>query len=295
MVENRSYSRIIFNIINYGLLVLFCFICIAPLWHVLMSSFSEPRLLMASSGLQFWPLGNATLRGYELVFINDNIFTGYMNTFIYVGSIAFFGTVLTMIAGFVLSRKTKLQKPMTIFVLFTMMFSGGLLPSFIVNLNLGIVNTRWAIILPSLMNAFYIVIMKSAFEQLPSSFEESAKLDGAGPVRVLVNILAPLVKATTAVIVMFTLILQWNAWFPAAIYLQMRRDLWPLQLFMREVLVQHDTARILHGADAQALADLSSNLVRYSITIVGTLPILAVYPFAQKYFIQGITLGGVKG
>jgi putative aldouronate transport system permease protein len=145
------------------------------------------------------------------------------------------------------------------------------------------------------INAFYIFIMKSSFDQLPASFEESARLDGAGPVTILVRILAPLVKATVAVVAMFIIVQQWNSWFPASIYLQKRRDLWPLQLQMREILVQNDSRNILTGADAAKQADLTGNLVKYAVTIIATVPILLVYPFAQKYFVTGVTLGGVKG
>jgi putative aldouronate transport system permease protein len=137
--------------------------------------------------------------------------------------------------------------------------------------------------------------MKSSFEQLPASYEESAKLDGASPMTVMFRILLPLVKATTAVVAMFIIVQQWNSWFPASIYLTKRRDLWPLQLIMREILVQNDTARILTASDAINKADMVSNLVKYCVTIVGTLPVLCVYPFAQKYFVKGVTLGGVKG
>jgi putative aldouronate transport system permease protein len=164
-----------------------------------------------------------------------------------------------------------------------------------VNLKLGIVNTRLALIIPGVINAFYIIIMKNAFEQLPESFEESAKLDGAGPFTVMVRILVPLVKATIAVVMMFIIVQQWNSWYPASIYLQKRRDLWPLQLFLREILVQNDVGKILSGTDAARAADFMGNLVKYSTTIVATLPILCVYPFAQKYFVKGVTLGGVKG
>ncbi|MCL1819681.1 MAG: carbohydrate ABC transporter permease [Oscillospiraceae bacterium] len=295
MVENRSISRIFFNVFNVAFMILLCFVCVAPIWHVLMASVSDPRALMNARGLLWTPEGQMTFRGYQLVFKNNSILTGYINTLIYVGAITLVGTLLTMIAGFVLSRRTKLRTPLTIFVLFTMMFNGGLIPSFMVNLQLGIVNTRWAIILPGLMNAFYIIIMKSSFEQLPASFEESAKLDGAGPFTIMVRILAPLVKATIAVIMMFIIVMQWNSWFPASIYLQKSRELWPLQLYMREILVQNDTARILSGTDALRAADMTSNLVKYCVTIVGTIPILLVYPFAQKYFVKGVTLGGVKG
>jgi len=295
MIEKTGPSRVIFNVINYAFMIFVMVICVAPIWHVLMSSFSNPRMLMATGGLVWWPVGDVTLGGYELVFKNQSVFTGYLNTLIYVVSTTVLGTSLTVIAGFVLSRRTKLRKPMTLLVLFTMMFNGGLIPTFMVILNLGMVNTRWAIIIPGVINAFFIIIMKSAFEQLSSSYEESAKLDGAGPLTIMVRILVPLIKPTIAVVVMFIIVMQWNSWFPASIYLQRSRELWPLQLYLREVLVQNDTARILSGTDANKAADLMSNLVKYCTTIVATLPILLVYPFAQKYFVTGITLGGVKG
>ncbi|NLO83818.1 MAG: carbohydrate ABC transporter permease [Clostridiales bacterium] len=294
MIEKMTPSRVIFNIFNALFMVLLCIVCIAPLWHVVMASVSNPRALMASSGLLFFPAGEFTLGGYELVFRNQSIYTGYLNTFIYVGSMTVFSAIFTTIAGFVLSRKTKLQKPLTLIVLFTMMFSGGLIPSYMVNLKLGLINNRLAIIIPGLLNAYYIIIMKSSFEQLPVSFEESARLDGAGPLRTLVSILVPLVKATIAVVVMFVLVQQWNSWFQASIYLPKRRDLWPLQLYLREMLVQNDVSRVMSGNDATRAADSMANLVKYGTTVVATLPILCAYPFAQKYFVTGVTLGGVK-
>lgn len=235
------------------------------------------------------------MRGYELVLQNKQILGGYVNTIIYVVGTTLLGTTLTIIGGFVLSRKTKLQVPFILIIIFTMMFNGGLIPSYMVNRTLGLINNRWAILIPGVINAFYIIIMKSSFEQLPASYEESAKLDGASPMTVMFRILLPLVKATTAVVAMFIIVQQWNSWFPASIYLTKRRDLWPLQLIMREILVQNDTARILTASDAINKADMVSNLVKYCVTIVGTLPVLCVYPFAQKYFVKGVTLGGVKG
>lgn len=295
MVEKSTPSRVVFNGFNYAYMILVCIICLAPLWHVFVSSLSNPRELMMTSGLLFWPVGEATLDGYRIVLSNPTIFMGYMNTLIYVTTTTLLGTTLTLIAGFCISRKTRYQKFMTIFILFTMLFSGGLIPSFIVNLSLGLINNRMAIILPGVINAFFIILIKSAFEQLSPSYEESAKLDGASPLKTMLWILIPLIKANIAVIVVFTVVLQWNSWFPASIYLQRRRDLWPLQLFMREILVQHDIARIVTAADARAAVDLGGSLVRYAVTIVGTLPILLVYPFAQKYFVKGVLLGGVKG
>lgn len=296
MIEKNTPQRIIFNIFNYSFMVFLCIVCVAPLWHVLMSSISDPRALMGSSGLLWKPSGEITFRGYELVLKNSQVLSGYINTFINVTTTTVLGAFLTLMAGYVLSRPNiKLKMLLTIFVLFTMMFGGGLIPSYMINRSLGLINNRSALIIPGVINAFYIVIMKNAFEQLPHSFEESAKLDGAGPLTVLFRILMPLVMSTIAVVIMFNIVMQWNSWYAASIYLPKRRDLWPLQLIMRETLVQNDTSKMLTGSEAIKKADLVGNLVKFCITIVGTLPILVVYPFAQKYFIKGVTLGGVKG
>lgn len=295
MIEKQSVSRVIFNIFNYGFMILLAIVCVAPIWHVAMASISDPRMLMGTSGLLWKPLGNVTLKGYQLVLKNPNIITGYANTFIYVVVTAVLGSFLTLVAGYLISCKDfKLRIPLTLFIVFTMLFNGGLIPSYMVVRELGMINTRWAVILPGVINAFYIIVMKSTFEQLSPSYEESAKLDGAGSIRILFSILTPLVKPTVAVVVMFIVIQQWNSWYQAAIYLPAKRGLWPLQLFMREILVQNDTAKILSGSDAMSKADMTSNLVKYCITMVGTLPILCAYPFAQKYFVKGVTLGGVK-
>lgn len=296
MIEKKSKSRIIFNIFNYGFMILFSIICILPVWHVVMASISNPRLLMAASGLILKPLGDITLDGYKMVFENSTILMGYLNTIIYVVTTAVGGAFLTAIAGYLVSRKNfKLAKPLTAYIMFTMIFSGGLIPTYMVIRSLGMINTRWAIILPSLINAYYIIIMKSSFEQLPESFEESAKIDGAGSMTILFRILIPLVKPTMVVVIMFTVIMQWNSWYPASIYLPRARDCWPLQLIMRSLLIQNDTASIISSSnEANHLINMTGNLVKYCVTVVGTAPILLAYPFAQKYFVTGITLGGVK-
>ena len=296
MVEKMTVSRVIFNILNYGFMILFAVACIAPLWHVLMASVSDPRMLMANSGILWKPVGEITLKGYQLVMKNKDVVIGYGNTLVYVLWHAVVGTVCTMVAGYLCSRKDfKLAKFVTGIILFTMMFSGGLIPTYMVYRSLRLVNNRWVMLIPGIMNAFYLIMMKSAFEQLDNGYEESAKLDGAGPLTILFRVLAPLVKANLAVIIMFSVIMQWNSWYPASIYLPRARELWPLQLFMREVLIQNDVSKLMTGSDAAKAADLTGNLVKYCITVVGTVPILCAYPFAQKYFVAGATLGGVKG
>jgi len=296
MVEKRSLSRTVFVILNTAFMLALCVACIAPILHVFMASISGPRELMANKGLLWKPVGQATLAGYKIVLKNSSVITGYINTFVYVIATTIISAILTTLAAYVLSRKDmKLKTPLTLLVMFTMLFNGGLIPSYMVNMGLGLINNRAAMIIPGVINAFYIIMMKSAFEQLSDSYEESAKLDGAGPLTIMMKILVPLVKATIAVVVMFNVVMQWNSWFPASIYLQKRRDLWPLQLFMREILVQNDATKVMSGSDALGKADLTRNLVKYCVTIVGTLPILCIYPFVQKYFVKGVTLGGVKG
>lgn len=296
MIERKTVSRVIFNILNYGFMIAFAIVCIAPVWHVLMASVSNPRMLVASSGILWKPVGEITLKGYELVFRNGSLMGGYLNTLIYVAWKAIVGTIFTLVAGFLVSRKNfKLALPLLLFIMFTMMFNGGLIPTYQAQRSLGLINNKWALMIPGLMNAFYITMIKAAFDQLSPSFEEPAKLDGAGPLTILFRILTPLIKPSLAVVVMFTVVMEWNSWYPASIYLPMARKDWPLQLLMREILVQNNTAKIISGADAAAKADLTSNLVKYCVTIVGTLPILCAYPFAQKYFVKGATLGGVKG
>lgn len=297
MVERLTPGRVAFNVLNYSLMILLSIAFLIPLWHVLMASVSNPRMLMASTGFLLSPAGIPTLDGYRLVLRNPSIWTGYMNTVIYVTGTTLFGLILTLLAGFAVSRRNlRLKYPLIAFFLFTMLFSGGLIPTYMVIKGLGLIGTRGAILIPGVTNAFFIIIMKSAFEQLSPSFEESAKMDGAGPLVILVKILVPLVVPTIAVIILFSAVLQWNAWIPASIYLPMTRGLWPLQLVMREIVVQNETRVIFTDASTvRRDADLVRNLVRYSTVMVGTVPILSVYPFVQKYFVKGITLGGVKG
>lgn len=294
MIEKITVSRMIFIVLNISIIALFCVICLAPIWHVAMSSISDPRTLMMTTGINWRPAGEIQWRAYEMVLQNRGIITGYINTAIYVSLGTLLGLSITTVAGFILSCKFKLRAPFMVMIVITMMFSGGLIPSYIINMRLGLINNIWAVIIPGATNAFFIIIMKNAFEQLPESFAESAKIDGAGPLRILITILFPMVKATVAVIALFMIMMRWNSWFHEAIYLSRSRGLWPLQLVMREILIQRDVTTVTAG-EAQAMANLMVEPIRHAVTIVGTLPVLFVYPFVQKYFVQGITLGGIKG
>ncbi len=295
MVHKKTASKIIFDLINGLLLIGVAAACLMPLLHVLFSSFSDPTFLARNEGVVLWPLGEWTLKGYQLVFRNPNISTGYGNTLFYVITATSLGVVLTAIAGYVLSRKDILWKnQIMFFVTFTMMFSGGLIPFYMVVRNLGWIDTRAAVIIPASMSVFNTIIMRTSFLSIPVSLEESAKLDGAGHMTILFRIILPLSKAVVAVLILFYAVGHWNSWFFAMIFLQ-TRSLFPLQLILREILVQNDTSKIMVGSDAVAQMDLYKPLVQYCTTIVATAPILMIYPFVQKYFVTGVMIGSIKG
>jgi len=199
------------------------------------------------------------------------------------------------LCGYILSRSGLMWKGILMFfVTFTMMFSGGLIPFYMVVRNLGWIDKRIALIVPGCILVFNVIIMRTSFMSIPASLEESAKLDGAGHMTILFKIILPLSKAVVAVIVLFIAVGQWNSWFFAMIFLQ-TRALFPLQLILREILVQNDTSKIMVGSDAVAQMDLYKPLVQYCTTIVATAPILCIYPFVQKYFVTGVMIGSLKG
>ena len=295
MVYKKTFGKVVFDIINVTVLVFIAAMCIMPILHVLFSSLSDPRALARNEGVVLWPLGEPTLKGYELVFQNPNIVQGYGNTLFYVTVGTTLGTFMTALCGYVLSRKDILYRGiLTFFVTFTMMFNGGLIPFYMVVRNLGWIDKRIALIVPGCISVFNVIVVRTAFMSIPDSLEESAKLDGAGHMTILFRIILPLSKAVIAVIVLFIAVFHWNSWVFAMIFLQ-TRTLYPLQLILREILVQNDTSKIMVGSDAVAQMDLYKPLVQYCTTIVATVPILCIYPFVQKYFVTGVMIGSLKG
>jgi putative aldouronate transport system permease protein len=272
--------------------------CVIPLIHVLFSSISDPVKLQVYNGLVIWPLGKPTLEGYKLVLQNPRILAGYANTIFYVAAATLFGVFMTAIAGYALSRKNLLLKaPLMFFITFTMLFNGGLIPFYLVVKELGWLDTRFAVIIPASLSVFNIIIMRTSMLSIPDSLEESAKLDGAGHFTIFLRIILPLSKSVIAVIFLFYAVYQWNSWFGAAIFLQ-TKSLFPLQLILREILIQNQMSDIMYGSGISSSV-ISQNfynlLLKHSTTIVATVPILFVYPFVQRYFVTGVMIGSLKG
>jgi len=294
--HKRSIGRWTFDIFNVTLMLVMTFAFLAPLWHVVMSSISDPMQVVVNTGLILRPLGEINWSGYDAIFnAGDGILIGYRNTIFYTVAGVSFGMFITVLAGYGLSRKGLMWGNFIMFMLaFTMLFGGGLIPFFMVVRALGMLDTVWAIIIPGTVSVFNIIIMRTAFSGIPESLEESAKLDGAGHMTIMWKIMVPLAKSTIAVLILFYAVNMWNSWFNASIFLR-NRDLFPLQLFMREVLLRNDPTAILTAAEAAQLADFAHVLVRYATVVAGTLPLLLFYPFAQKHFVTGVMIGGIKG
>jgi putative aldouronate transport system permease protein len=203
------------------------------------------------------------------------------------------------LAAYALSKKNLLwSRPILLFASFTMLFSGGLIPFYLLIRQLGWLNTVWAVTIPGAVNVMHIIILRTSFKALPESLEESAKLDGANDFQILAKIIIPLSMPVLAVIILYNVVGQWNSWFNASIFLQ-KRVLFPLQLFLKEILINSDTTRMVNnnaipGIDYLAI-DRYRPLVQFCTTVVVTLPILCTYPFLQKYFIKGVMVGSIKG
>ena len=294
IVERKTMGERTLHGVNITLLILMTIVFFYPMWHCLMASVSNPTALIGYRGFLFTPIG-FSLEGYKAVLKNQNILTGYGNTLFYTLVGSSINVLLTIIGGYCLSRRSLMWKtPITLLVVFTMYVDFGLIPAFLNVRDLGLHNTRWAIILPEAINTYNLIVMRTAFGSISPSLEESAKLDGANEITILFRILLPLAKATIAVVALFYAVGHWNNWYSAMIYLQ-DRSKYPLQLFLREILIANSQTL---GTQTNSRLDVVQHLdelIKYCSIVVATVPILIVYPFAQKYFVSGIMIGAVKG
>ena len=290
MVENKTLSDRLLDLFVYTLVTLICILCLYPMLHVLFASFSDPMRLSLHKGLMFYPKG-FSLKGYKVIVNNPNIWNGYRNTLFYVALGTAINMALTTPGAYVLCRKGWPGRRLFMFMfVFTMYFSGGMIPTFLIVRELHMYNTFWAQLLPTAISTWNMIVMRTSFSTIPDALWESAYLDGANDVQILWSIFIPLSKATMAVMILFYAVGHWNSWFPAMLYLQDSRK-YPLQLLLRDILINNGSGGVVEDAEAQYLKEL----IKYATIIVATVPILMIYPFAQKYFMKGVMLGSVKG
>lgn len=281
----------IFQIFDILLMVLLTIVTLYPLWYILVASFSDNTAVLAAKGMMLWPKGFTTA-AYKEVLKFSSVWKGYQNTLIIVFGGTAVNMVLTILGGYVISRKYLYwNKYISYMVVFTMYFSGGMIPLYFVVKNLNIYNSLWALILPHAISTYNMIIMRTAFASVPDALEESAKIDGARHLTILTKIMLPTVMPTLAVLILYYAVAHWNSWFSAMIYLK-DRSKFPLQLILREILLFNTQSDNVDSAmDRQEIGET----IQYSVIIIATLPILCIYPFLQKYFEKGVMLGAVKG
>ena len=286
MKIKESFGERVFQVFNYIFLGLIGFVCLYPMWHVLMASFSDSTALTAHSGLLLWPI-EFSLDAYKRVLSNQNIWTGYVNTIKYLVLGVSTSMVMTILGAYVLSRRDfMLRRPIMLAITFTMFFSGGTIPTYLNIQELGLKGSIWGIVLPFCIATYNMIILRTSFESLPESLLEAARIDGAGQLACLTRIVLPLSKATLAVIALYYGVAYWNGWFWASQILEHKGDM-PLAVVLRDILI---------NADMQQMDTGVTNMegIKYATIIVATVPILCVYPFIQKYFAQGVMIGAVK-
>ena len=297
MKRKKTVPGRIFDFFNTIFFIFVIVVCILPIWHVVCASFSDAAWVMAQTGV-ITHIKDFNLNGYKLVFDNKEIWSGYLNTIFYCVVTTALGLLITVMASYVTAIKGVLwADAIMLFASFTMLFNGGMISSYIINTQmLHLYDSRWAVILPGCFSVMYLILIRTAMKGVPDSLIESAMLDGAGHMTILFQIMLPLIKATLATVILYYVVMQWNSWFQAAIYLR-DRSKYPLQLIIKEILITGDTTSASSSSSTDFSGDMTmyKQLIKYCTIVVSTAPIFAFYPFIQKYFESGVMIGAVKG
>lgn len=285
----------VFNIINVIISVLIMLFSFYPLYFVLIASFSDPALV--TSG-KVWILpARITFDGYKQILAYSDLWLGYGNTILYTVVGTFINIVFTVTGAYALSRRDIPARGFFIkMFVFTMLFSGGLIPTYLLIKALGLYNNFWVMILPGALSVWNFLIAKSYFEaNIPNELLEAAKIDGCSDIRFFVSVVLPISKVILAVLVIYYSVSHWNAYFNAMIYLKDRVK-WPLQLVLRQILItaQNTDELTVNTADVMKALNLAESM-KYGVIILASLPVMAMYPFFQKYFIKGVMIGSIKG
>jgi len=293
-IKDRGGDRI-FNIVNYTILLLFLLAVAYPLIYVVSASLSDPRAVI-SGKMWLWPV-DITFEGYKAVFRNPKIVTGFRNSLFYTVSGTIISVILTLLAAYPLSRRDLKGRGIIMgLFLFTMLFNGGLIPTYLTVRSLGIINTPFAMILPAALSVYQVIITRTFFQTtIPDELLEAAHLDGSSDFRFVRDNVIPLSMPIIAVNALLYAVGQWNSFFNALIYLT-NQSLFPLQLILREILIQNQMDMTNFGDVAQQMQRQNlQDLLKYALIVVASLPVLIIYPFVQKHFVRGVMIGSLKG
>ena len=293
--SRQSTGDRVFEIVNTALLALILLVILYPLWFVVIASVSDPAKVAAGDVL-LWPAG-VSFEAYRMVFRDSMIMTGYRNTLYYTLLGTAINLVMTVLAAYPLSRKDWVGRGFFMaVVMFTMFFSGGTIPTYLLMNDLGLINTTWAIVLPGAVSVYNAIVMRTFFiNSIPLELQEAAQVDGCSNTRLLLRIVLPLSKPILAVMVLFYGVAHWNAFFGALIYIT-ESDRYPLQLVLRSILIQNTASQDMLGeVDTLGNRVMLAETIKYALIIVSTLPMMVLYPFLQRFFEKGVMVGSVKG
>ena len=293
-VLTETTSEKVFRGVNAFILILISIVSIYPLLYVISASFSNPLLIMKNE-IYIWPKG-FNITGYKNVLSNPDVWSGYLNTIIYTLGGTAINVAMTGLGAYVLARKGFFGKTFwTVVITFTMFFGGGMIPAYILMQKLHMYNTIWVMIIPGAISTWNLIVMRTFLQtNVPDELYEAAIIDGANDLKILIKVVVPLSAPIIAVMSLFYGVDHWNEYFRAMIYLQDRK-LYPLQLILREILIQQQTTRDMMANDMLADTQIQMQGLKYALIVVATVPILMVYPFLQKYFVKGMLIGAIKG
>jgi putative aldouronate transport system permease protein len=297
MFKRESREDIVFSLANIVLLAAVMIVVLYPLYYIIIASISDPVLV--NSGQVYLYPRSISFDGYSRVMANGEIWNGYRNTIFYTVLGTLINLAVTIPAAYALSRKDMIgRNGIMAFFTVTMFFSGGLIPTYLVVRSVRLINTFWALLIPGALSVYNLIVSRTYMQSnIPIELQESAKIDGCSNTRLFIRIVLPLSTPIIAVMALFYGVNHWNQYFSALIYIS-NRNLKPLQLILRDILLQ--SAYMASGvsadsAESMALQAKIAETVKYCVIVVSSLPILAVYPFLQKYFTKGIMLGAIKG
>ncbi|MDR0396669.1 MAG: carbohydrate ABC transporter permease [Oscillospiraceae bacterium] len=289
----RTPGERAFDALNIALMLALCAVTLYPVYFVVCAAFSSNVELLMHPGFLPRPLG-FNIGAFRLALKHPLLLSGYKNIMIILAVSLPINILLTLLCGYFLSAKEVLfKRPILAVIMFTMFFNAGMIPNYLNVRSLGLYNSLWSLILPGAMSVYNAIICKTAMEGLPDSLHESARLDGANDLVILFRIVLPLIMPTIAVLLLYYGVAHWNAWFNATLYISEDRKL-PIQNILRAVLIQNSSIFNSAVTENDRINDFAET-IKYSAIVITTLPVLAIYPFLQKYFVKGVMIGAVKG
>lgn len=289
----RGRADVAMDIVVYVIMILMSIIFLYPVVYAIANSFSGADAVLRRE-VWLWPV-DFTLQSYKLVMEHQYVLPAYWNTILYTVLGTAYSLALTVLGAYPLSRRyLPFRNLFMLIIAFTMMFSGGLIPTYLLVRDLGLVNKIWALVLPCAVTPFNLILLRTSMQEIPAAIEESAKIDGANDWIILLRIILPMCMASLMTIALLYFVSKWNDWFNALIYLN-DRSMYPVQLILREILISNDDKMLNQALLRDAKSSVSSLGFKCAIMVIAIAPLILLYPFVQKFFVKGILIGAVKG